>query len=76
MDLNAIETLGKEEQNEVQSLLMEYGFLFVLNDMDTGKTSMVKHTIKLTDPVPFKECYRQISPHQFEEVKEHLEEML
>ena len=36
----------------------------------------MKHTIKLTDYTPFKERYCRIPPHQFEEVKKHLEEML
>ena len=40
------------------------------------KTSLVRHTIKLTDEVPFKERYRQILPHQYEEVKKHLKEMV
>ena len=37
---------------------------------------MVKHEIKLNDYTPFKERYRQILPHQYEEVKKHLKEML
>ena len=41
-----------------------------------GKTDKVKHTIKLDDYTPFKERYRHIPPHQYEEVKQHLEEML
>ena len=41
-----------------------------------GKTSIVKHKIKLTDNVPFRERYGRISPHQFEELRKHLQEML
>ena len=58
MDLSEIQIWRKGDQNEVQSLLTEYGFLFALNDMELGKISMVKHTIKLIDPVLFKERYR------------------
>ena len=36
---------------------------------------MVKHVIKLDNKVPFKERYRRIPPHQFEEVRKHLQEM-
>ena len=36
---------------------------------------MVKHTIKITNPNPFKERYWRIPPHQFEEVRKHLREM-
>ena len=44
--------------------------------MDLGKTSLVKHSIRLTDSTPFKECYWQISPRMHKEVREHLKEML
>ena len=37
---------------------------------------MVKHSINLTDPTPFKECYRCIPPGMYEEVKAHIQEML
>ena len=43
--------------------------------MELGKTSLVKHIIKLDNPVPFKERYRRILPHQFEEVRKHLKEI-
>ena len=37
---------------------------------------MLKYDIKLTDHQPFKERYRRIPPHLFEEVKQHLQEMV
>ena len=54
----------------------DIGFPFALNDLDLRKASTVKHTIKLKDYTPFKERYHRIPPHQFEEVRKHLEEML
>ena len=68
--------LGGRDQQEVRSLITEYGFLFALDDLDLGKTSLVKHTIKLRNYTPFKERYCRIPPHQYEEVKKHLHEML
>ena len=41
-----------------------------------GHTSLVKHKIKLDNCTPFKERYRHIPPNLFEEVKNHLKEML
>ena len=41
-----------------------------------GRTNLVKHHIKLTDPVPFKESYRRIPPQMYDEVKDHIHEML
>ena len=41
-----------------------------------GHTSLVKHKIKLDNYTPFKERYRCIPPNLFEEVKNHLKEMI
>ena len=49
IDLSGIKDWSKEDQEEVQKLIKDFGFLFTLNDLDLGKTSIVKHTIKLTD---------------------------
>ena len=49
---------------------------FLKNDSDLGKCNILKHDIKLTDHQPFKERYRRIPPHLFEEVKQHLQEMV
>ena len=55
---------------------MEYGQLFALDDLDLGHTSIVKHKIELDNYRPFKDRYRRIPPHQYEEVRKHLNEML
>ena len=49
---------------------------FSKNDLDMGRTNLVKHHIKLTDPIPFKEAYRRIPPQMYDEVKAHIQEML
>ena len=56
--------------------MVEYQHLFTLNDLELGKMSMVKHEIKLSNPVPFKDRYRRIPPHEFEEVCNYLWDML
>ena len=56
-------------------LIEEYHHLFALNDLELGKTDMVKHSIKLNDYTPFKERYCRNSPHQYDEVRKHLQEM-
>ena len=50
--------------------------IFSKNDLDLGKTDMVKYKIKVTDETPFKEQYRRIPPSQYEAVRKHLQEML
>ena len=39
-------------------------------------TSIVKHSIKMTDPTPFKEYYRCIPPGMYDEVKNHIKKMM
>ena len=50
--------------------------VFSKDDLDLGKYNILKHDIKITDPQPFKERYRRIPPHLYEEVKAHLQEMV
>ena len=57
-------------------MFIEHHNIFALDDLELGKTDMVKHVIRLSDDQPFHECYRRISPHQYDEVKKHLKEML
>ena len=75
IDFSGIKNWSPEQQ-EVRDLIVEYGSLFALKDMDLGQTDKVKHSIKLDDYMPFKQRYRHIPPHQYEEVKQHLKEIL
>ena len=59
----------------VRETIQDFRDVFALGPLELGKTSLVKHTIKITNPNPFKERYRRIPPHQFEEVRKHLKEM-
>ena len=76
LDLTGIEFWMEQQQNSVRKLLEEYQHLFALNLKELGRTSLVQHEIKLSDDKPFKERYRRIPPHQYEEVWKHLQEML
>ena len=64
-----------ELQDGVRELTREFSLLSALDDTVLGKASLVKHTMKVTDLVPFKERYR-IPQHQFEEVRKHFKEMV
>ena len=63
-------------QQNAQDLISEFACIFSQNDLDLGKTSIVKHSIKVNDPVPFKEWCRCIPPGMYDEVKVHIQEML
>ena len=52
--LSGIKDWSKKDHN-VQRLIKEFGFLFALNDLDLGKPSSVKYTIKFIDYTPFTE---------------------
>ena len=56
-------------QQKANNLIHEYVCIFSQSNLDLGKTSIIKYSIKLTDPTPFKEHYRCIQPRMYEEVK-------
>ena len=76
LDLTGIESWTEQQQCSVKKLLEEYQHLFALNLKELGKTSLGQHEIRLSNNTPFKERYRRIPPHEYEEVRKHLQEML
>ena len=50
--------------------------MFSTGPTDLGYTRLVEHEINLTDDKPYREPYRRIPPSMFDEVREHLREML
>ena len=76
LDLSGTQDWSEDLQQKVHDLMVEYQHLFALNDLELGKTSKVKHEIRLSNPVPFKDKYHQIPPHKFDEVQSHLQDML
>ena len=61
---------------KLKQVFKDHHYIFALDDLELGQMDMVKHVIRLDNQVPFCETYRQIPPHQYEEVKNHLKEML
>ena len=55
LDLSRIEEWELKLQQEAQDLICEYACIFSQNNLDLGKTSIVKHSIKVNYPIPFKE---------------------
>ena len=76
IDLSGLENWPEYLQKEAKEMLKRNAKVFSKTDMDMGRTNLVKHHIKLTDPVPFKEAYRRIPPQMYDEVKAHIQEML
>ena len=76
IDLSRLDNWPEHLQTEAKEMLKRNAKVFSKTDMDMGRTNLVKHHIKLTDPVPFKEAYRRIPPQMYDEVKAHIQEML
>ena len=76
LDLSGMEDWLDDIQHEAVELFKEYHHLFALSDLELGCTSNIKHEIKLNNEVPFKDRYQRIPPQQFEEVRNHLQDML
>ena len=76
LDLSGIQEWSEDLQQRVHDLIVEYQHLFALHDLELGKTAKVKHEIKLSNPVPFKDRYCGIPRHEFKEVQNHPQDML
>ena len=66
----------EEQRSRVRTVIEKHSFLFAMNSLDLGWTDLVKHHIQLDNYTPIKDRYRIIPPHQYEEVRKHLKEML
>ena len=76
LNLQGLKEWHKVEQEEAKELLLKWEHLFTHSDLDLGKTSFIKHWIKLTDLTPFKKHYQCIPPHMYNNMKAHLQQML
>ena len=76
LDIQISENLTTSQVRQVQEFLSNWTHLFSDGPTDIGKTDLLKHKIKLTDDTPFKEPYRRIPPGMYEEVRQHVKEML
>ena len=76
IDLSGADSWDPKFVEEAEQLFCEYAHIFALESLDMGHMSMVKHKIRLDNYTPFKERYHRIPPHLFNEVKNHLKEMI
>lgn len=66
----------EKQKAQFDALLKKHSNAFCQNDSDLGHSSLVKHSIKLTDEIPIRVPHRRIPPNQLEEVKQHLSKLL
>ena len=67
--------ITQKELAQLKDLLYLYKDVFSISEFDLGRTSTVKHQIRLKDNIPFKQRHRRIPPAMYNEVKRHLEEL-
>ena len=76
LDLTSYDNWTQDQHDMMDAAIEHYHHIFAVEHLELGRTNLVKHEIKLTNYVPFKERYRRIPPHQYEELHKHLDEML
>ena len=72
----AKEELDESQIGQIDELLHTYDDILSKADDDIGHYTTVKHRIELSDPHPFKQRYRRIAPSMFNEVRDHLQQLL
>ncbi|CAG2186801.1 unnamed protein product [Mytilus edulis] len=68
--------LTPEMKGKLENLICNWKSIFSTGPTDLGFTTLVEHEINLTDEKPFREPYRRIPPSMFDEVREHIREMI
>ncbi len=68
--------LTTEQKQSVKKMFQKWECIFSRGPTDIGHTNLVEHHITLDNEQPFKEPHRKIPPALFEEIREHLNEML
>ena len=76
LDLQGLKEWPESKQKQARELLLKWEHLFAHSNLDLGKTALTKHKITLTDQMPFKEHYRCIPPHMYNDMRAHIQEML
>ena len=66
----------EEELTQLKRLIVKYSSVFFKPGDKLGFTKTVQHKIRMEDDSPIKQPYRRVPPHQWAELKEHLQELL
>lgn len=78
VDLNFEDSPVPEQFKEhiITRINKEVPNAFAMHELDIEHMTGIQHTIELMDHVPFKECTRRVSPADFEDLKQHLKDLL
>ena len=67
--------LSSGQRDALEKLLSSNSDIFSTGPQDFGHTRTISHEIPLIDPTPFRMPYRRIHPKDFNEVRDHLQEL-
>ena len=70
------EHLSAEEISRFNDLLLKWKQVFSVGEWDLGRTNLISHRINMTDENPIKQRHRRIPPAMYDEVRQHLQDML
>ena len=68
--------LDPGQSQGVHDLISKWSKCFSKHEFDLGRVTAMRHEIPLMDETPCQERYRRIPPSMYEEVKQHIKEML
>lgn len=75
MNLEDID-LTQTQKEKVYTLFRKWEHIFSKGPTDLGYSNLIEHEINLNDDTPFKDPPRNIPPALYQEIREHLKEML
>ena len=59
LDSSGMESWTEGCQEKAKQTMVDFEDIFALEPLELGKTNLVKHSIKVNNPIPFKEHYRE-----------------
>ena len=65
-----------QKLHDLKHFIRTWSHVFSQHDLDVGSTDAVKHRIELDNTTPFKQRHRRIPPSMYQEVKEHIQELI
>ena len=68
--------LDSGDTQRLEAFLLANRDLFAMNTSEMGCTNVVTHKMELDDETPFKEKFRPIPPGSYQEVRQHIAELL
>ena len=70
------QNLSPEEKEQLYQLLLAYSDIFGTQQSDFGRTDCIRHKIDTGNAAPIRQRTRRLAPHQHQEAKKLVEEML